>query len=136
MRRDIISALALIGAMTNLIPVQADDAKKEPTGPTLTAAMRTETIDSALKRLNDRYVFPEVAKKMEDSIRKRLQNKEYDSISDGKVFAETLTRHFQEISKDKHLRVHFSAEPIPERSQNAPSPLDEERMRAEQQAFG
>jgi len=35
----------------------------------------------------------------------------------------------REVSRDKHLRVNFSADPIPDRPQRAPSPEDEERFR-------
>ena len=52
----------------------ANVAVAQPEQPDLTidAATRTQVIDSILKRLNDSYVFPEVAKKMEQSIRDRV----------------------------------------------------------------
>ncbi len=51
----------------------ANVAAAQPEQPDLTidAATRTQVIDAVLKRLNDSYVFPEVAKKMEQSIRER-----------------------------------------------------------------
>ena len=72
-------------------------------------------IDAILKRLNDSYVFPEVAKKMEQSIRERVDKKEYDQITSAKQFATQLTNDLQAVSKDKHLRVRYSHSPIPER---------------------
>ena len=54
---------------------------------TIDAATRTKVIDTILKRLNDSYVFPETAKKMETSIRERVSNKEYDQITSAKAFA-------------------------------------------------
>ncbi len=72
------------------------------------AATRTEVIEGAIKALNDTYVFPEVAAKMEQSIRGRVERKEYDSVNDAGTFARLLTTHLQEISHDKHLRIMLS----------------------------
>ena len=95
----------------------ANFAVAQPEQPDLTidAATRTQVIDGILKRLNESYVFPEVAKKMEQSIRERVDKKEYDQITSAKQFATTLTKDLQAVSNDKHLRVRYSHEPIPER---------------------
>lgn len=92
-------------------------AVAQPEQPDLTidAATRAKVIDAILKRLNDSYVFPETAKKMEQSIRERVTKKEYDQITSAKEFAAQLTKDLQAISKDKHLRVRYSHEAIPER---------------------
>lgn len=81
------------------------------------AATRTEVINNLVKELNDSYVFPEVAKKMEADVRAREKAKEYDSLSSAKAFTEKLTADLQGISKDKHLRVRYSINPIPVRAQ-------------------
>ena len=93
---------------------------------TIDAATRTKVIDTLLKRLNDSYVFPEVAKKMEQSIKERVDKKEYDQITSAKAFATKLTDDLQAISKDKHLRVRYSHQPIPERGERR-EPTAEER---------
>lgn len=97
----------------------ANVAVAQPEQPDLTidAATRTQVIDTILKRLNDSYVFPEVAKKMETSIRDRVAKKEYDQITSAKQFAMTLTKDLQAVSNDKHLRVRYSHSPIPERGE-------------------
>jgi hypothetical protein len=101
-------------------------AQQEQPDRTIDAAMRTQVIDAILKRLNDSYVFPEVAKKMEQSIRERIDKKEYDQITSAKQFATTLTKDLQAISDDKHLRVRYSHSPIPERGPRR-EPTAEER---------
>src|SRR4051794_21854019 len=62
-----------------------------PQGPqtdmTLDAAARAAVIESAIKNLNEAYVFPEVAKKMDQALRERLANKEYDSVASARGFA-------------------------------------------------
>lgn len=101
---------------------------QQPEQPDLTidAATRTKAIDGILKRLNDSYVFPEVAKKMETSIRERVSKKEYDQVTSAKEFATKLTNDLQAVSKDKHLRVRYSHNPIPERGPRR-EPTAEER---------
>ena len=94
---------------------------------TIDANMRGEVIEGAIKRLNDFYVFPDVAKQMEKALRDRMQNKEYDSVTSGRAFAEMLTTHLREVSRDKHLRVRFSSEVIPNRNAE-PSPEERQRF--------
>lgn len=101
-------------------------AQPEQPDLTLDAATRTQVIDGIFKRLNDSYVFPEVAKKMEQSIRERADKKEYDKITSAKEFATTLTNDLQAVSKDKHLRVRYSHTSIPERGPRR-EPTAEER---------
>src|SRR5215210_1938085 len=72
------------------------------------AAMRSQVIESLLKDLNESYVFPDTAKKMESDVRNRLKSKEYDRITSGREFAQKLTDDLQSVSKDKHLRVRYS----------------------------
>jgi hypothetical protein len=88
---------------------------------TLTAAERTQIIDTILSKLKTEYVFPETAKKMDAALRKRLEEKEYDSVTSAKAFAGLLTTHLQEVSKDKHLRVRYSYEALPGQVENRPT---------------
>jgi hypothetical protein len=92
----------------------------------LDAAARTQIIDSALKRLNEAYVFPEVAQAMEKAVRDRAAKGEYEQVTSARLFAETLTNHLQAVSKDKHLRVRYLHNPIPERGPRR-EPTAEER---------
>jgi len=89
------------------------------------AATRSAVIEGAIKNLNAAYVFPEVAKKMEQALRQRLADKEYDTVASAKALADKLTADLQAVSHDKHLRVGYSFESIAER-QNAAEPTAEE----------
>lgn len=119
LRLAIICLLALSGAVVSF-------AQPEQPDLTIDAATRTQVIDAILKRLNDSYVFPDVAKKMEQSVREKAAKKEYDQITSAKQFATTLTTDLQAVSKDKHLRVRYSHEAIPERGPRR-EPTAEER---------
>jgi len=110
-----ISGLSIYAQQTNNAPDAQIDAKT-----------RTDVIETVLKNLNDSYVFPEVAKKMEADIRKRVQNNEYDKISSANEFAAKLTEDLQSVSHDKHLRVRYSAAPLPVR-QKRNEPTEQEK---------
>jgi len=86
----VIFRLALLCLLATSV-VAVGCAQPEQADLTIDAATRTQVIDGILKRLNDSYVFPEVAKKMEQSIRERVAKKEYDQITSAKQFAKTLT---------------------------------------------
>lgn len=47
----------------------------------------------------------DVAEKMEEDVRERQSQGEYDGITERAAFADTLTSHLQEVSGDGHLRV-------------------------------
>jgi CubicO group peptidase (beta-lactamase class C family) len=94
------------------------------------AATRQQVIQGAIKALNDAYVFPETAKKMEQAIRDRAGRKEYDEITDGRTLANRLTQHLQEVSKDKHLRVIFNDGSSPFFTQQMADPATRREMSA------
>ena len=58
---------------------------------TIDGATRDATIDTLLKQLNESYVFPDTAKKMEADLRSRLKNNEYDTVTSGRAFAEIVS---------------------------------------------
>jgi C-terminal processing protease CtpA/Prc len=126
--RTLIPLIALTFVLA-LTPGPAAQQPREQPDQTIDAAMRAEVIDGVLKKLNDAYVFPEVAKKMEQAVRDRAQKKEYDATTSASQFAQMLTMHLQEVSRDKHLRVNYSHDPIPpETARREPSPEERERF--------
>ena len=110
-----IYSIAIALAVLALLSERAVMAQGPPDQPDLTidAATRSSVIEAALKNLNDNYVFPESAKKMEQAVRGRMDRKEYDQITSAKAFAAALQNHLQDVSHDKHLRVLYSAEILP-----------------------
>src|SRR6266498_1131203 len=102
-------------------------------GPT-----RGEAIDRILKALGGFYVFPEAARKMTQAIREREQRKEYDSITSGKQLAQTLTKHLQEVSRDKHVRVAVVAGPQAQPRDRQPlvEELEQQRVELARTNFG
>ena len=100
---------------------------------------RAAAINALIRELNDGYVFPEVAKKMETDLRGRIANKEYDGIASVRLLAEKLTADLQSVSRDKHLRVRYSYAVIPQRQdQREPSQeeIDAQRKSMKRVNFG
>jgi hypothetical protein len=96
----------------------------------ISAADRARIIEGAIAKLDSTYVFPDVAAKMAATVRAKNKSGAYDKIDNGLSFALQLTEDFQAVSKDKHLRVNFSAARIPDRRPGAgPDPAAIERMR-------
>ena len=100
------------------------------------SGLRQRVIDEAINKLNEHYVFPDIATKMAEDVRARQRRGEYASVTDGDTFATLLTEHFREVSHDKHLGVMFSPVPTPEPPANpAPNPArDEQRRKRLEQA--
>ena len=125
----IIAGLILLALQLTAVAVA-----QQPEQPDLTidAAARTQVIEGVLKRLNDSYVFPETAKKMEQSIMERVRKQEYDQITSAKELATKLTNDLQEVSHDKHLRVRYSNRAIPERGpRREPTAAEKEEQKRE-----
>ena len=95
------------------------------------AATRSKVIDGAVTALNESYVFPETAKKMEEAVRAHQKKGDYDAITDGDDFAKRLTNDFQGVSHDKHLHVMFSPAPMPDMEAQRPDPKREAEERKE-----
>lgn len=126
MRKLMSVMLILVAGLLLTVTSATAQVRDEQPDLTIDAATRMQVIDGVLKRLNDSYIFPEVAKKMEAAIRERAQKKEYDQITSSAAFARKLTEDLQAVSRDKHLRVRYSHEAIPE-GQRRGEPTAEER---------
>jgi len=77
---------------------------------TIDGAIRAEIIDSVIARLDEYYVFPDVANDMGKLLRKNLKKKHYDTVSSGLAFTQALTDDMRSISHDGHLWVRYDPE--------------------------
>ena len=93
------------------------------------AATTERVIKAISKALHDGYVFPETAEKMSKDLKSRVENKDYEKVTSSKELAKLLTEHLQAISKDKHLRVMYVAEPPPGMPRNSGRPSQEEQLK-------
>jgi hypothetical protein len=109
-----------LGSLT-LGRIAAGDEGGHPSG-TLDTATRARVAEKLASELDATYVFPDVAKKMGETIRAKLANKGYDSCESADSFAHQLTEDMQAVSKDKHLRVMYSSKPMPGQPDGKASP--------------
>ena len=97
---------------------------------TIDATTKTQVIDGAIEHMRRAYIFADVAEKMAEAVKARASRKEYDAITSPQEFASTLTKHLQEVSRDKHLRIVYNADGLPQRV--PPTAADRERQIAEE----
>ena len=113
-----------------LLPGASRAQPASGTGETLDAAARAKRVERVSAALNENYVFPDVAKKMETAIRQKLKAGAYDKLSNSAEFARALTRDLQEVSKDKHLSIHYAPSAPPGMdSSGRPDPAVQEQQR-------
>ena len=120
-------------------PPQITSSYLIPLGPNATletvridAAGRAKVIDGVIAKLDSFYVFADVAKRMADSLRARRTRGIYDTYTNAISFGLKLNTDVRELSRDKHMGVNYSVNPIPPRPATPPppSPADSARMRA------
>jgi hypothetical protein len=90
-------------------------------GYEIDAAARKQVIANVIAKLDEFYVFPEVATKMGVALREHEKRGDYAQVSNGLAFSTLLTNQLQEVSRDKHLRLNFSPVALPQ-VMNAPGP--------------
>jgi hypothetical protein len=95
----------------------------------LDAAERQRVIDGVAAKLNEYYVYPDVAAKMNEAMRDHQKRGEYDGMTDGGAFAGRLTKDLRDVSHDRHLRVDYSPFKLPP-DRDGPNAQDMERMKA------
>ncbi len=118
--RKTLFACALAASMA--LPALA----QPPAPPTITAQDRAAIIDDIAAALNEIYVFPETAKKMEEHVRAQLKSGAYDRLGKLDEFTQKLTEDLQSVSRDLHLRVAFNPDP-PGGEEGGPTPEQQAR---------
>ena len=101
------------------------------------AAGRAKVLTGAIAQLDSFYVFPDVAKRIADSLRARDKRGAYTTYTNGISFAQKLNDEVRDLSHDKHMRVTYSVRAIPPQPANPqpPTPADSARMRAQMDAM-
>ena len=131
-RAQFLGALILIvvsAAFSGGGSIQEVSEKPAPQVPSLGNSDKTAIIDWICLKMNEIYVFPDVAIKMEEHIKTKLKNGDYDGISSPRAFARQLRGDLVEISHDRHFNVTYA--PEPSLLLRRPDP-EEEKKRKEQ----
>ena len=101
------SALALLSMLFFFAAAKAQE-QPQP----LDAGEMQAVVNAAADALAKQYVFPDVARKMGDLVRRNLKAGQYKALTDPQAFAERLTADLRSVSRDRHLVVGFAPERI------------------------
>ena len=77
-------------------------------GYDIDAATRTRVLEGVASRLKQFYVLAEPAEEMAEALVEHEHDGKYDDVTNGWVFANSLTEDIQKISGDQHLLISFS----------------------------
>jgi hypothetical protein len=120
----LLAVIVFVCSIIDCIPASAQAGAAEEQS-TIDGAVKSAIIDSLTAALNEIYVFPDVAKKIEKDLRNKLKKKKYDDIRTIEEFTQRLTEDMEEIAHDGHLWVRPAREGELRRAQRD-EPTDEE----------
>ncbi len=81
---------------------------------TVSPADISEVIQILSTRLREDYVFPDVAEKICDDLKKYSDGNSFKGITEGESLATMLTEFLREATNDNHLKVTYKKDLIPE----------------------
>jgi hypothetical protein len=117
-------AFVLTAMMTSAALAQTEQELPPP----IDRVGQAEIIDSVTSTLNRLYVFPEVAREMEQFVRDRWEDHHYDTLTDLSLFARVLTDDLREVCHDRHFWVRYR--PIEDDYVVRDTMTDEEKQQA------
>ncbi|HIW34875.1 MAG TPA: S41 family peptidase [Candidatus Paenibacillus intestinavium] len=75
-----------------------------------------DTIESLANLLEEFYVFPEIAVKIRDELFEKLAEGKYRKAANGHALSEVITNQLLKLSNDLHLKLYFSEDVLPSKS--------------------
>ena len=99
----------------------------------LDPAARKQVIAGAIAAFDSFYVFPDVARRLGDTIRTRDARGQYDALTNAIAFGIQLERDLREVSRDKHVRMNYSVRPLSSLPASPPAPSPDELARQRNQ---
>jgi hypothetical protein len=118
----ILHSCAHVALALFMVFVSASHAQRPSPDFEITPEERTAVIDGTIKQLNAFYVFPDVAKKIEETLRQREAGGGYASLTSAREFAQQLKNDLRTVSNDRHLGVMFFKEGAPALPAGTPTP--------------
>jgi hypothetical protein len=101
------AALVLVSAAPPAARAQRQTMVRRGGAPPIDEATKAAVIDSLSEALENIYVFPDVAEKMQKTIRKNLKRGNYEEADTYDAFAGMLNDDMYEIASDRHLHIDF-----------------------------
>ena len=111
--------LAAVGLLTaTLAFAQQVPGQAQQTDRRIDGAQRLALIDGVIREINQSYIFPALAKRVEAALRQHQQRGDYNAITSAEKFSSTVNDHLQAVTQDKHLRIFYSADAMPKEDAN------------------
>ena len=111
--------LAAVGLLTaTLAFAQQVPGQAQQTDRRIDGAQRLALIDGVIREINQSYIFPALAKRVEAALRQHQQRGDYNAITSAEKFSSTVNDHMQAVTQDKHLRIFYSADAMPKEDAN------------------
>jgi hypothetical protein len=80
----------------------------QPQVPAVDAAQKQAIVDEISTLLNANYIFPETAKKVEEALRAKLKDGDFDKMTVANDFARAVSAVILEVSKDRHTGFAYN----------------------------
>jgi len=106
--RALALTLALFAAVLSSPCLQA---AADPAPPALDRNMKARVVDWIALKLNEIYIFPDIAAKCGAVLREKLASGQYDDESDFSAFTRRLTADLFQVARDKHMSVRYAPQP-------------------------
>jgi retinol-binding protein 3 len=121
-----------------LLTHQASTAQFAQVQPDLhiTPEEKSQILDSITRNINTSYVFPEMTSRLEKALRTFQKEKAYANINSSNAFADSINDILMRVSSDKHLRILFSDDTVPPKSDKEPPLPDFIKQFAVQNNYG
>ncbi|MBB3112860.1 C-terminal processing protease CtpA/Prc [Paenibacillus phyllosphaerae] len=91
----------------------------------------TDTVQSITALLRDHYVCPDTAATLSATLTEKLREGEFDQADSGADLAKKMNGVLKEISRDSHLGLVYSEQPLP---MQLPDPVRDEEINLRDQA--
>lgn len=104
------TAIAVLLVVAAVAPLAAPEARAQSPAAELLPAdaeLRAAIVDSVTYALNKGYVFEDIANDIEEHLRGKLINGEYDGLQTIDAFARQLTEDVRAVSHDRHMSVRY-----------------------------
>jgi hypothetical protein len=102
----LVKALVLCFCLALVVP--AGFSQAQPASPSVDATQKQAIVDEISTLLNANYIFPETAKKVEDALRAKLKNGDFDKLTVAADFARAVSAVILEVSKDRHTGFAYN----------------------------
>lgn len=106
MKKSILTAIAAIFAAFAIQNANAQE-RRAPEPVAITEATKSEIVEALLKKMNELYVFPEVAAQTAIKIHEFQKTETYRASADAESFTRLMTAQLQEITHDKHMGLRY-----------------------------